>query len=328
MPNNKRVIYVDYLKVIGLFLVILAHVECPSWVMQLRSFDVPLMVFLSSLLASKTYVPGNDLDYYFKRLKRLAVPSWTFLFFFFTVQTLLYKKPRIIDIIKAIAFQKDAYMVGMLWVIWVYLVCALLVPINYRTKPNKHILGTLIGVIITFEVTCSLTGISDNRLFYNTFFTVVPWGIWSYFSFYYEMLSDKKKKTIVVVAFITFLISSTFLSIKNKTFVMSGYYKYPARLYYFCYAIPMVIILFELFKRLALPENKIIDFVSHSSLWIYLWHIFFLYVAKAIIRNDALWLIQYFLILFFSIITTYIQNLIVLYMLKKYRIKVLRIFLG
>ena len=33
--KKNRIIYIDYLKVIGLLLVILAHVECPKYIMQL-----------------------------------------------------------------------------------------------------------------------------------------------------------------------------------------------------------------------------------------------------------------------------------------------------
>lgn len=51
--NRKRYIYIDYLKVLGLLLVILAHVNCPSPLMQVRSFDVPLLVFVSGFWHQK-----------------------------------------------------------------------------------------------------------------------------------------------------------------------------------------------------------------------------------------------------------------------------------
>ena len=81
--NRKRYIYIDYLKVLGLLLVILAHVNCPSPLMQVRSFDVPLLVFVSGFLASKSYSGHNAKGYYWKRIKRLVFPAWIFLTFFF-----------------------------------------------------------------------------------------------------------------------------------------------------------------------------------------------------------------------------------------------------
>ena len=49
---NNRIEYIDFLKFIGLTGIIIAHVGSPNWIMMLRSFDVPLMVIISSFLAS------------------------------------------------------------------------------------------------------------------------------------------------------------------------------------------------------------------------------------------------------------------------------------
>lgn len=43
----QRDLYIDFLRFIGISLIILAHVEAPSGITQFRSFDVPLMVFSS-----------------------------------------------------------------------------------------------------------------------------------------------------------------------------------------------------------------------------------------------------------------------------------------
>lgn len=45
----QRDLYIDFLRFIGISLIILAHVEAPSGITQFRSFDVPLMVFVSGL---------------------------------------------------------------------------------------------------------------------------------------------------------------------------------------------------------------------------------------------------------------------------------------
>lgn len=41
--------YIDFLRFIGLTLIILAHVKAPVWITELRCFDVPLMVFVSGI---------------------------------------------------------------------------------------------------------------------------------------------------------------------------------------------------------------------------------------------------------------------------------------
>ena len=81
-------------------------------------------------------------------------------------------------------------------------------------------------------------------------------------------------------------------------------------------------------QNMKLRENRVISFVSKSSLWIYLWHILILYVVKSLIENDNLWLVQYAAIVVLSVVVTLIQNLIVNKMLSKYPIDFLKIFLG
>lgn len=43
---------VDIMRAIGLLCVILAHINPPSLLLQIRSFDVPLMLFVSGLVYS------------------------------------------------------------------------------------------------------------------------------------------------------------------------------------------------------------------------------------------------------------------------------------
>lgn len=53
--SKQRLYYIDFLKALGLTGIIIAHVAPPNWLMWLRSFDVPLMVIISSILAQRSY---------------------------------------------------------------------------------------------------------------------------------------------------------------------------------------------------------------------------------------------------------------------------------
>lgn len=326
--KKERIVYIDYLKVIGLLLVILAHVNCPKFIMQIRSFDVPLLVVLSGYLASKTFRKSNDIEYYRKRIQRLAFPAWIFLLVFWFVQSLAYAKPSFVDMLKAITFQRDANMVGMLWIIWVYLVCALLIPfidrIGYSYKNN--IIIALIFVI--YEFLCMMTKLSANRFAYITLFTVIPWGVLTYFGFYYEHITKKQKKSIVITSLLIFIVSAVSLYMLKGKYISTNDFKYPARLYYFSYAIPMTIVCIEFIKKIRLKSNLLINFISSSSLWIYLWHILVLYVVKSIIVNDKLWILQYLAVLIISIIIAYIQNIVIKFLIDKYKMAFLKVFLG
>ena len=87
---ESGIIFIDYLKVIGLFCIILAHVCTNPLIFQIRNFDVPLMVIISGFLAIDSYkrsVKNNNslLSYYSKRIKRLVIPTWIFLTFYFFI---------------------------------------------------------------------------------------------------------------------------------------------------------------------------------------------------------------------------------------------------
>ena len=77
---------IDVLRAIGLLCIVLAHVDPPSFILQLRNFDVPLMVLISG---STFYITANNrrqntyLSYLIDRIFRLVVPTWIFLLFFF-----------------------------------------------------------------------------------------------------------------------------------------------------------------------------------------------------------------------------------------------------
>ena len=73
----QRDLYIDFLRFIGISLIILAHVEAPSGITQFRSFDVPLMVFVSGLSFSTK--GGGFWKYVWKRVKRLCIPVYLFL---------------------------------------------------------------------------------------------------------------------------------------------------------------------------------------------------------------------------------------------------------
>lgn len=326
--KKKRIIYIDYLKVIGIFLVILAHVDCPNYIMQIRNFDVPLLVVLSGYLASKTFQNGNNKKYYWKRIQRLAIPAWIFAAIFFTIQSMTYSKPAMQEIIKAFTFQKDASMLGMLWIIWVYLIGSFMIPIIYKMEYNTKSNIIVISAFIIYELMCMWTGVENNRIAYVTVLTIIPWGTLTYLGFYLDQITKKQKNIIVSVGIIIFLIGAVYLEIRKGKFITTNDYKYPARLYYISYAVPIILILLDTFKKIPLKNNRIISFISSSSLWIYLWHILVLYIVKSFITNDKLWFIQYIAIIIISMMITLIQNIIIKYLMSNYKLRFLKVFLG
>lgn len=129
---KKREAYIDILKVIGLAFIILAHVDFKNpMIMQTRSFDVPLMCILSGVLAVGSYDKEKSIvRYIIKRINRLVIPTWIFLTVYFFVYFFAVK-----------VFNGDFYPIkavigsylltdgiGYVWIIRVYLICAIITP--------------------------------------------------------------------------------------------------------------------------------------------------------------------------------------------------------
>ena len=80
-----RLLTIDAARFIGISLIILAHVLGPgSLLFQIRSFDVPLMVFISGLTSSGKEIPSYW-KYFIHRFLRLMIPVWLFYSLYFVV---------------------------------------------------------------------------------------------------------------------------------------------------------------------------------------------------------------------------------------------------
>lgn len=327
--TKARLYHIDRLKALGLMLVILAHVDLPIWLAQIRTFDVPLLVFVSAYLARKSYKNGNICGYYRKRLLRLAVPAWIFAIIFWIVQSIVLTPPTFVDILKGITFQRDTNMLGMLWVIWVYILCALLIPFISRLNLKASTQLAIFFLLFVFQILCSCTDWAENRLLYCSLFTIIPYGFITYWGFFYCDMNTKNKSILAAGSLIVFGIITVILWYKDGIAFPITDYKYPAQIYYLSYAIPIIVVLFKVLPKFDnYKPTRLVQFISRSSLWIYLWHILVLYAVKLFIDNSALWWLQYIIVVFVSVIITWIQNKIVEYLMSKYNLKFLTIFKG
>ena len=77
---KMRQSYIDIVKVFAIMCLFFAHVQGPTWLENIRGFDVPLMVILSGILCASSHdkIVDNPIVYIKKRLKRLTIPSWFF----------------------------------------------------------------------------------------------------------------------------------------------------------------------------------------------------------------------------------------------------------
>ncbi len=160
----------DFLRAVGLLLIILAHVNPPQLLFQLRTFDVTMMVAVSTISYTEYAKPKGYMPYLFGRFKRLILPTWQFI----VLQSLLF---YILSLLTGVAspFTFKATLVGLLtfsgigylWVIRVFLYNALINPLIKKIAAIKMVQGG--GNPLVDNNLCSLCAFGKLPL--STFFS-------------------------------------------------------------------------------------------------------------------------------------------------------------
>jgi len=284
-----RDIKIDFLRFLGLSLIILAHVEPPTWLAELRNFDVTLMVVVSGLAFTQSKKRESYQNYVWKRIKRLLFPVWLFLSCYFLVNIGLSHlgksallSPRII---------LDSYTltrgIGYVWIIRVFLLVALAAPfisiLNQQIKANRVYFSILIFSYLLYELLLFLT-LPYTANYWGEFLSLfVYYGI--AFSLVFAVgirLPQLRKSQCFILAGFCLLIYAI-LGITQFTklgeIVLTQTYKYPPSAYYLSYALGMTILAYLVADKGVVIISKFkklefwILFIAQNSMWIYLWHI-------------------------------------------------------
>lgn len=140
MERNRNI---DFLRFVGLSLIILAHVYPPNLIFQIRSFDVPLMVFISGLVYADRQIDDYKL-FIVHRIKRLYFPVGIFLAAYFS---LIYGLKVFLRVDFGITFRQviESFLlmegIGFVWIIRVFLLIAIVTPFLIRVNHWFRIKG-------------------------------------------------------------------------------------------------------------------------------------------------------------------------------------------
>ncbi|MBQ9732548.1 MAG: acyltransferase [Alphaproteobacteria bacterium] len=302
---------IDLLKTIGLLLIILAHVKPGYLLMQIRAFDVPLMILISGYLAQASYKRARTpFQYYLKRFLRLYIPTFLFLTFFFLFFYLTITPypftPKVIFRSFALLFSNT---VNYVWIIRVFLLCALLVPFLLHLQKyifSKSGIVWLIVVFMYYEFNVSTPSFSE--LYKEIVFYGIGYGFVLILGMWLQYLSKKDIYKISILFGFIYCSIAIYLCYQNGFYISVQQYKYPPQLYYLSYSISIGYFLFAITRKIKLKNTyPVIRFFSRYSLSIYLWHIFYLYLLK-FYNLTAPWYLIYIGIVFFSCITSYLIN--------------------
>lgn len=126
---------IDALRAIGTMLVILAHMSLPELVLNIRTFDVILLVMVSYMTFRLTNSESMPyLEYIWKRIKRLVIPTYVMLMVFFSLSEVIS-----LAIQGSHAFELQTVVCSFLfldsgipyiWIVRIFVVIAFFAPLN------------------------------------------------------------------------------------------------------------------------------------------------------------------------------------------------------
>jgi peptidoglycan/LPS O-acetylase OafA/YrhL len=334
---KERNLNYDLMRLLGLLIIMIAHASPPGWLFQLRNFGTPLLVVGSGLTYALVFSskPIDVKKFYSKRLKRLIIPAWIFLSFFFLfylgVSELIDKEYpfSIKQMLSSYLFMDG---IGFVWVFKIYLMLALITPIalylNNRVKNDRFYFGSLLVMYCIYEllnhvIQPHLFGVID-KLFNSVVFILLPYSILYLFSF---RMARVARVNILICALSSFALFLALVYLKYSqvgSFVATQNFKYPPTLYYLSYAFFALTIAYLVITKLTIVNQYMkntITWLSSNSLWIYLWHIFAFYIWRHLAPNPegdmTLFIIKTVFLFGFGIILTMLQNRIVLLLSMK-----------
>ncbi len=293
---QSRIDSIDFLKVVGLTGIVIAHTSPPGWLLMLRCFDVPLMVILSAILVTQSYrrrraSPNGTRGYYVGRFKRIVFPTWIFLVIYFTYDLLagggLKPFRYYLD-----SFLLTRYGIDYVWVMLIYLYSAALVPLlDSRPLSWKSFLPVAAAYLV-YEVAYYLKLGTDVRFIDTTFYYIVPYGALTWLGVHYREMGKGLRRAIPVAALAVFIAMALVYRARTGAFYSAQNVKYPPRIYFLSYGVMCTFALLWFCEkfRLRLYSAPLVRWIASHSMWIYLWHILALSVVDRLGLPQIWWL--------------------------------------
>lgn len=326
IPDKQRDTYIDFLRAIGLLLLFIAHTAAPPLLRCIRTFDVPLMVMISAIC----YRPlnGGYLQYCKKRFVRIYKPVFIFLTFFFSVEFLLsiflgFKLS--IGTIIGSYLMLNVPSIGYVWIMRVFLMLALIIPLLSKLFGKINFSATIIIVIAIIALQSLLayfTELIDNQIVRIFIKEYVLYAI-GYSPIAIIGLKIKEYSNIqnVAIVIICTALIIGFMIYNHVPFDPQSY-KYPPQSIYILYGIMASTLLWTLKKFLSrISGFRFFLYLSKNSMWLYLWHIIPVYALSRYMDVPGFWFARFITVIvvtliLFAIYSKVISKLKNFYILK------------
>lgn len=275
--------YIDFLKFVGLTMIMLAHVHPPVWLYELRSFDVPLMLFASGLAFSGKQI-DSQIHFLCTRTLRLVTPVYLFLIGYFIALWFLPDRHVQADEVVGSFLLLNAHSIGYVWVIKVFLLVMLCTPVMLRLDRklndrqwNAAILVLLVAVELSGLLLAHLKpgGLAVYYAYYETVQFVLAYSIPFLFGLRFRVVERRRKQTaLFLLALLMAVVLLVLYAQTGDALHLSTRYKFPPRAAFILWGTLAAFILWSARRMLGiLSRLRLIAFCGRHTLWIYLWHI-------------------------------------------------------
>ena len=313
----RRDLRLDYVRVIGILLVIMAHTSLNNYVSNIRPFDVAMLVCVAgaSYSFSKPITSFKEyLNYLKKRFIRLVIPVWLFLTFYFALTFLLSG-----EMIYSFSTMASTYLllngIGYVWIFRIMLMMALINPLlriisdKINSSFSKALMLEL--ALIFFNELLAIICIyvfGDSILFKIIKMTVcyfIGYGILSIMGMIFIKLKTNDLVKLIVINGVIVLLSTYIYGVFSPSD-----FKYPPMTQFICYGLFACILFYLLFSWKTSSNvtiNKAIVWLSKYSLNVYLAHILVIFLL-GYFNLEFTPIIHYLVIIGVSISITYAYN--------------------
>lgn len=271
---KERDISIDILRFFAIIGIIIAHTTPSPLFVQIRGFDVVLMVFLSAVCTKK--FDGGKFNYFtflVKRCIRLILPVWIFFILYYIGIYLFYYLPPINDIVASFTFTSDRYV----WIIRILVILSILAPLIWKLthKLSSIALSIILfgGLVLSEFMFCAY----PDRI-YDMIFMTIPYGMVYMLGINVNHFSKKALLTLAGSFLSVFIILFIYLWVTSGEYVLTSLYKYPPRFYYISYALAITLLMWVYRSQIEWVMHKLhlrpfASYIGCHTYWLYLWHI-------------------------------------------------------
>jgi len=326
---RKRDIRVDALRAVCILLIILAHTGlkgADDTLFQLRTFDVPGMAICLGMSCELS--SGGDrgyLNYVGRRFMRLIVPMWIFLTIYFAVYgTVVWINGESFFGGGRGAFEKVLWSyipmsgIGYVWIIRIYFMISLMIPVLMCVKKIRGIFPRLIYLFLLFIMQNCLCRYCDTlegtarTLFSSLVVMTIGYAIMALCGMWMvrQTVGDNVLMALMGVAFyVSYALvgGMGFLDMQNN--------KYPPNAYFLGYGLFIGAVIFIVSGMVLTGTDGVpartTRWLSVHSMGLYYVHIVLLIFADRLMPDSGQWPVKYVTLLIGSVIVVWLMNLLI-----------------